>query len=718
MKFAAIIPITAAIVNLAVTFFVLTRNLRARVNWVYLLWGLSITVWNLGVAFLFKKEQPTAEAIIWAQVVQFGVVFLPISLFHLCLLVAQVPPPKLLRYLYCFHGLLAVSNFTRLFVADVRWVGYAYYTVGGPAFWLFIVSYTFVAVRTTFLMYRRQRELPPKHRSRLRALLGANVLLIVFGTNDILPILGVTQYPFTHLTIYPLGSGAAVLYGLLVAYSAVQHELLGARVTLSRFAAHLARILFVFCVGALLLVAFKLWKPDSFPPYALISGMVGVLASAVIAAVYFPRLFGRSDEALERWILGDQFEYRDRVRRFIISIPSYSDTDSLMKDLQDLLVNTMSVRRHQIILMDQATQVFSLYRAHPEEAQKQLPDLKLNSPLLQLFAQTEAKVLAFNLAYAAPGETKLEHAAREQLRQFSPEFCFPFSYGGEPAGLLLIGEKANGAFYTMDDQQLFIELVRSLGLVINQIRLTNEVLEAKELELLGRMSRGLAHDLNNLITPISTFLQLAQLGPVGPDVEAELLPVALRSMEVIRTYVRESLFVSEHRTPQFQQTELGKLVKEVCTIHEPAARAHGAAIGLDWNQEVFGEVDPVLLQRLVGNLVVNAIDASKGGSGIRVEISRLSASDRADEWLRLKVIDEGVGMAPDVLRQIDTPYFTTKVNGDEHRGFGLGLAICRKITHLHGGHLRIDSMEGRGTTVQVDLPARHEGAVPHEGNAR
>jgi len=260
--------------------------------------------------------------------------------------------------------------------------------------------------------------------------------------------------------------------------------------------------------------------------------------------------------------------------------------------------------------------------------------------------------------------------------------------------------------------------VRSLGLVINQIRLTNEVLEAKELELLGRMSRGLAHDLNNLITPISTFLQLAQLGPVGPDVEAELLPVALRSMEVIRTYVRESLFVSEHRTPQFQQTELGKLVKEVCTIHEPAARAHGAAIGLDWNQEVFGEVDPVLLQRLVGNLVVNAIDASKGGSGIRVEISRLSASDRADEWLRLKVIDEGVGMAPDVLRQIDTPYFTTKVNGDEHRGFGLGLAICRKITHLHGGHLRIDSMEGRGTTVQVDLPARHEGAVPHEGNAR
>jgi signal transduction histidine kinase len=57
------------------------------------------------------------------------------------------------------------------------------------------------------------------------------------------------------------------------------------------------------------------------------------------------------------------------------------------------------------------------------------------------------------------------------------------------------------------------------------------------------------------------------------------------------------------------------------------------------------------------------------------------------------------------------PYFTTKDHGDQERGFGLGLAICRQIVHLHGGNITIASEEKIGTTVQVDLPSRQ---VPHE----
>ena len=58
------------------------------------------------------------------------------------------------------------------------------------------------------------------------------------------------------------------------------------------------------------------------------------------------------------------------------------------------------------------------------------------------------------------------------------------------------------------------------------------------------------------------------------------------------------------------------------------------------------------------------------------------------------------------LSRVQLPYFTTKNRGDEDRGFGLGLAICRKIVTLHGGHISIDSQLRKGTTVQVDLPSR------------
>jgi signal transduction histidine kinase len=76
------------------------------------------------------------------------------------------------------------------------------------------------------------------------------------------------------------------------------------------------------------------------------------------------------------------------------------------------------------------------------------------------------------------------------------------------------------------------------------------------------------------------------------------------------------------------------------------------------------------------------------------------------DWYRLKIEDQGVGISPDNLRRVFTPYFTTKNTGDGKRGFGLGLAIARKIVHLHGGNLSIASKEKKGTTVQVDLPSK------------
>jgi signal transduction histidine kinase len=68
-------------------------------------------------------------------------------------------------------------------------------------------------------------------------------------------------------------------------------------------------------------------------------------------------------------------------------------------------------------------------------------------------------------------------------------------------------------------------------------------------------------------------------------------------------------------------------------------------------------------------------------------------------------------MSQEVLEQAARPYFTTKAGDSEHRGFGLGLAICRKIALLHGGQLTIASQEGQGTTVQVDLPVRQESTM-------
>src|SRR5882724_7211833 len=369
MRFSELIPLSAAIINFILALFIFSRDHRSTLNRVYLLWGVSITVWNSGVFVLMgipQDEEYRQRALFWARFLQFGVIFLPISLFHLCHLIIKAPLRKRLAVLYGLQVVLALSNFAGFFIASVHQTGYAYYSKAGPGFWIFAATYAYLTLTTVVVLYRKQGSLPPLQRARVRSLLWACGILIFFGNNDILPILGIYYYPGTQIPIYPLASAAAIVYGLIVGYSVLQHQLLDIHVTLSRLAARAVRMLFFLLIGLSLLLVLKTFFPEQFKPFAFY-GCLGVLfISAVIASSLFPRLFGVGGDALERRILGDRFEYHDKIQGFIQSIPWYADVNLLVEDFEDLLVKTVMVSSYQIILLEEASRVFSLFRSFPE----------------------------------------------------------------------------------------------------------------------------------------------------------------------------------------------------------------------------------------------------------------------------------------------------------------------------------------------------------------
>jgi len=704
----SLIPLTAALINFALALFVVTRDRRSVLNRVFLLWGASMVVWNLGTFQLFRVHAPD-EALWWARAQHFGLIFLPVSLLHLSLLITQVRLPRLVAGLYVWFGLLAASNFTGFFISGARESGWAYYAVAGPGYWLFTVSYLFFTGATVFVLFKRQQYLHSTHRARVRSLLWANAVLIVFGFNDMLPIVGVAVYPFTDTLIVPLGSAAAIFYGLIVGYSVLQHHLLDIHVTLGKAAAQSVRLLFLFMIGLLQLLILNALAPGLFTPLTLSASLAVLMSSAIVASIFFPRLFGMGDESIERRYLSgrfaDRFEYHDKLHRFMQDMPFYTSTESLLSDLEALLVKAVGVKSYQIILLDETTRSFSVFRGYPEEGTRFLTNLRPDSPVFRLFKNSDRPWLGFNLAYSEPGETEAEHEARKALTVFEPEFCFPLMAGDEPFGLLLIGEKNSGQPFTPNDLKLLSRLVRSLSLVINQMRLKQHVLLAEELELLGRMSRGMAHDLNNLLTPLSTFLQLYQDGASREDQE-DLLGVCLRNIATIHSYVREALFFSENRSLQLEERKLDELIEQVVASIHAKLQRNKARVEIKRNPPLTMQIDTVLIQRLLTNIVSNAVDASEEGASIGIDIQKIGTAD--EEWARIRVIDSGEGISRQNLRMISSGYFTTKATGDETRGFGLGLAICRKIVHLHGGNLDIASRPGKGTTVRIDLPVRQK----------
>ena len=575
-----------------------------------------------------------------------------------------------------------------------------------PGFHIFTLF--FIGLTTAFMviLYRKQKVAPPTLRMRLRAMLAAIVGLWTFGCNDMMPILGLDHYPLTHIKFYPLGSLAAIFYVVIIGYSVLQHQLLDIHVTMSRFAAQFVRLLFMVLVGFTMLLLLSTAKPESFSQFSLVASM-GVLAvSAVVASLFFPQFFGKGTDKLERKILGDRFEYHARVNNLIETMKSFPEPEFLLQELDGLLVSTMQVRSYQIILLDDTTRSFVLLHSHPAQASIDLSEMGVDSPVFRFFQQTQAKSLSCNLVYDADRESLLQRDARVQLKMFEPEFCFPFFSGDDLVGLMLLGPKDNGDLFTPHDLRLLTELSFNLGLLLNQIRLRQQLQVVYEQDLMGRMSRGLAHDLNNLLTPVQTLLQLLRESKMNQETIDELLPMGLRNLETVRTYVNEALFFSRSSKLQGKLGLLDETAREAMALVQTHADAKAITFTFQGEGPVSIEMDSVLIKRLLCNLLSNAVDASPAGSQIEMQLAPLPKTELNRDWYRLKVVDHGEGISPENLQRVFTPYFTTKNTGDGKRGFGLGLAIARKIVHLHGGNLSIASKEKKGTTVQVDLPSK------------
>jgi signal transduction histidine kinase len=401
----------------------------------------------------------------------------------------------------------------------------------------------------------------------------------------------------------------------------------------------------------------------------------------------------------------------------IATIRSFPEPKFALQELNDLLAVTMGVRSYQLILMDEATRGFALFHSHPPRQERALPDWQVESPAFRFFQETHAKYLSCSPVYETDTESVLLRQARQQVKEFEPELCFPFYSGNDVVGFMLLGPKASAEIFTPNDLRLLCDLSSSLGLLLNQLRLRDQLQTVHEQDLLGRMSRGLAHDLNNLLTPVQTLLQLLRESSLNQASIDELLPVGLRNLETVCAYVDEALFFSHSSKLQGRPGLLDEAVRDAISLVEPAAAVKGVQIHFGPSAEVVVEMDNVLIKRLLCNLLSNAVDASHPGGQIEIQLAPLPKTEVKRDWHRLKITDHGIGISAENLRRVCTPYFTTKNTGDGKRGFGLGLAIARKIVHLHGGTLSITSKEKKGTTVQVDLPSKLSPAPERSGVA-
>lgn len=243
-----------------------------------------------------------------------------------------------------------------------------------------------------------------------------------------------------------------------------------------------------------------------------------------------------------------------------------------------------------------------------------------------------------------------------------------------------------------------------LAEMYNAARLKAEEASAAKSNFLANMS----HELRTPLTAIlgfSDMLRKQMYGPLGAEQYAEYARSIHESGEHLLALIVDVLDMAKVEAGKFEihpkPTYIDELIEQVVRMVGARAAEKGVELEVDPSDIGQATIDPRAVKQILINLVGNAIKFTPKGGRVLIQ-TRASVKD-----VTLRVVDTGVGIAADALPRLGRPF--EQIENDHsraHEGTGLGLALCKAFTHLHGGTIDISSEEGVGTMVTVTLP-RH-----------
>ena len=215
------------------------------------------------------------------------------------------------------------------------------------------------------------------------------------------------------------------------------------------------------------------------------------------------------------------------------------------------------------------------------------------------------------------------------------------------------------------------------------------------------LARRLAHELKNPLFPLQiTVENLLRAREQHPDQFEEVFHESTGTMlaEIgnLKTIIGRFSDFSKMPTPEMHKVDLNALLKDTVKLFEPQLPKTGSGISVKVDLDAalpIIEADPVLLRRVLENLLLNAVDAMPNGGMLTLQTEQLTSS------VAVEVSDTGVGILGEEADRLFTPYYTTKQHGT-----GLGLAIAQSVISDHNGKISVRSKPGEGTTFRIELP--------------
>jgi nitrogen fixation/metabolism regulation signal transduction histidine kinase len=231
------------------------------------------------------------------------------------------------------------------------------------------------------------------------------------------------------------------------------------------------------------------------------------------------------------------------------------------------------------------------------------------------------------------------------------------------------------------------------------------LIQAERVAAWRDVARRLAHELKNPLFPLQITVENLQRAreldaAQFDEIFLESTGTLRAELESLKAIVARFADFAKMPAPEFESVDLNEIARAVVRLFEPQFSTVGrpqiaTEFSLDERLPRV-DADPLLLHKVLENLIANAIDAMPSGGVLAVR------TRRKDENAELEISDTGAGLTSDERARLFTPYSTTKQHGT-----GLGLAIVQAVVTDHGGTVEVDSAPGTGTTFRIVLPIVH-----------
>lgn len=221
----------------------------------------------------------------------------------------------------------------------------------------------------------------------------------------------------------------------------------------------------------------------------------------------------------------------------------------------------------------------------------------------------------------------------------------------------------------------------------------NEIQQAKQLNSIGQLAATIAHEIRNPITVVKGFAQLLQKKKTMTSDDEFYIETMLKELEYAQIIINDYLSLAKPQTETIQKVEINQEILNITDLLASMANSQSIGFHLNLKEVLYTKINPIEFKQVLVNLVKNAIESMIEPGYITINLSR------ENDYALIEMIDTGIGMSPETIEKLGTPFYSLK-----ERGTGIGLTVCYNIIEKFKGNIEVYSKEGKGTTFRIYLP--------------